>query len=416
MGPARVRWRRRLIAVLAAVVLALLAQPAWAATFTVNSELDGVDADLTDGACVSNVVAGGACTLRAAIQQANATAAPDFVVLPPGVYTLTIDNPQDIQEDAAATGDLDILTNLVISGTHAATTVIQGKSGWEDRIFHLIDESAVVRISRATIRNGASDEDGGGILSNGGSLELREVMLRDNQAQTFGGGVALYGDGPLTILQSTVYSNTAGGSNGQGGGVYIGQNADATLRNSTISGNRATSRGGGIVVANNSDTIVLNNVTITANRVDDPEDGGGLYIGNSNETSLSNSILADNFADAANSPVLNDCRGQFANLTYSLIQAQPANCVVSTAGENVGNIIGEDAQLEPLADNGGQTLTHALGDDSPARDAANPGVSAPPPVCEAIDQRGEPRPDGPGCDMGAYEQAYTIYLPLILKS
>ena len=56
-----------------------------------------------------------------------------------------------------------------------------------------------------------------------------------------------------------------------------------------------------------------------------------------------------------------------------------------------------DALLGPLADNGGPTLTHALLAGSPAIDAADAGV------CPATDQRGVARPQGAGCDVGAFE-------------
>ncbi len=56
-----------------------------------------------------------------------------------------------------------------------------------------------------------------------------------------------------------------------------------------------------------------------------------------------------------------------------------------------------DALLGPLADNGGPTLTHALGAGSPAIDAADAGA------CPATDQRGVARPQGAGCDVGAFE-------------
>jgi hypothetical protein len=51
--------------------------------------------------------------------------------------------------------------------------------------------------------------------------------------------------------------------------------------------------------------------------------------------------------------------------------------------------------LAPLADNGGPTQTMALLAVSPALDAGN--------NCPPTDQRGLPRPQGPGCDIGAFE-------------
>jgi uncharacterized repeat protein (TIGR01451 family) len=57
-----------------------------------------------------------------------------------------------------------------------------------------------------------------------------------------------------------------------------------------------------------------------------------------------------------------------------------------------------DAILDPLADNGGPTQTHALVTGSPAVDAAGPGC--PPPN---TDQRGVSRPQGAACDIGSFE-------------
>ena len=54
--------------------------------------------------------------------------------------------------------------------------------------------------------------------------------------------------------------------------------------------------------------------------------------------------------------------------------------------------------LLPLADNGGGTQTHALAIGSPALDASPDDAT-----CPATDQRGNPRPRGPACDIGAFE-------------
>ena len=56
-----------------------------------------------------------------------------------------------------------------------------------------------------------------------------------------------------------------------------------------------------------------------------------------------------------------------------------------------------DGQIGPLADNGGPTWTHALLPGSPALDAADDAI------CPATDQRGTARPQGPHCDIGAFE-------------
>jgi hypothetical protein len=63
-----------------------------------------------------------------------------------------------------------------------------------------------------------------------------------------------------------------------------------------------------------------------------------------------------------------------------------------------GDLRNTDPKLGPLADNGGLTQTQALLPGSPAIDAGS--TDCPPP---ATDQRGVSRPQGPACDIGAFE-------------
>jgi hypothetical protein len=65
-----------------------------------------------------------------------------------------------------------------------------------------------------------------------------------------------------------------------------------------------------------------------------------------------------------------------------------------TSGTSVNNT---EPLLLPLANNGGPTLTMALKVGSPALNTAAPASSPP------TDQRGYPRPNGSGYDIGAYE-------------
>ncbi len=152
-----------------------------AAGFTVNSTLDAPDANPGDGLCAT---AAGACTLRAAIQEANATPAPDAISVPAGTYVLSLVGRG---EDFAATGDLDIRQPLSIAGA-GASTVIDG--GGADRIFQVIGPIAV-QISGLTMRNGnvprpadiSADGGGGAIyVVGGGSLSLTNVTASGNTA------------------------------------------------------------------------------------------------------------------------------------------------------------------------------------------------------------------------------------------
>jgi CSLREA domain-containing protein len=75
---------------------------AQAQNFTVDSTTDAVDAVLGNGICAD---ASNICTLRAAIQEANALAGADTITLPAEVFQLSISGTG---EELAATGDLDM--------------------------------------------------------------------------------------------------------------------------------------------------------------------------------------------------------------------------------------------------------------------------------------------------------------------
>src|SRR5215470_4293428 len=104
--------------------------PAQAKLFNVNSTQDAVDVDPGDGICAT---ATGECTLRAAIQEANALPGPDEIFVPGAVYTITIPGAN---EDCAASGDLDITDDLMITGGGAQATIVDGRG--LDRVFQVL--------------------------------------------------------------------------------------------------------------------------------------------------------------------------------------------------------------------------------------------------------------------------------------
>jgi hypothetical protein len=63
------------------------------------------------------------------------------------------------------------------------------------------------------------------------------------------------------------------------------------------------------------------------------------------------------------------------------------------------DITNTDPLLGPLANNGGPTQTMALLPGSPAIDKGGTAANG----CLATDQRGVTRPQGPACDIGAFE-------------
>src|SRR5262249_14499587 len=157
---------RQFVGVVVATTIVAWPGLAVAATFVVTSTLDGVDVLPGNGVCAT---AGAVCTLRAAIQEANATPGPHVITLPAGLYTLTI---AVAGETNAATGDLNVKTNLTINGASAATTIIDGNS--LDGVFTAF--SGGLTLNDLTVRNGVSFF-GGGIAFSGVNLTLARVVV-----------------------------------------------------------------------------------------------------------------------------------------------------------------------------------------------------------------------------------------------
>src|SRR5687768_16373064 len=76
------------VAVMVAGILGLQAAAAsTGTTFVVNTAGDALDARVGNGACGTRV---GTCSLRAAVQEANALPGPDVIEVPAGTYALAI--------------------------------------------------------------------------------------------------------------------------------------------------------------------------------------------------------------------------------------------------------------------------------------------------------------------------------------
>src|SRR5262249_137289 len=183
------------------VGLLIAPPPAHAATLTVDTTDDGVDVTPGDGQCRT---ANDHCTLRAAIQEANALLGADVIRLPAGTYLIS---RAGSAEDPPATADLDITSAISITGDGAATTIVDGEQ--LDRVFDVLATGAAV-ISGVTIQNGSTDA-GAGIRVEGGTLKLMESTVVGNQASDAGGGIDNDG-GALQVVRSTVSGPVAHGA------------------------------------------------------------------------------------------------------------------------------------------------------------------------------------------------------------
>ncbi len=325
----------------------------------------------------------GKCTLREAVIAANtdmksgskhgeciAGNGSDVITfLLPGTYTLT--QADYGGEDLSFTGDLDIDGDLTILADQPGV-VITAHRYFHDRIIHIHNGEVV--ISGVVIKKGKADGDGGGIyVTAAGSLSLENSTLTQNTASGRGGAVATSG-GTVSIVNSTLSGNTAAG-----GGGFAALGGTSTLTNLTITGNMVESEGEGAA-------------------------GGGLLNAGS-ILYIQNNLIAGNFDTESEVPTL-DCKVtgdySFPTNNNNLIGDNTGCAEVFVNGVN-GNLAGTsaapiDPQLGSMADNGGNTPTHAILASSPAR---NSGDTA---SCALADQRGVARPQGPACDIGAFER------------
>src|SRR4051794_27489032 len=438
-------------AVLLAALLSSMLAPgvARAQNLVVSSRSDAADASAGDGTCAA---AGGGCTLRAAVQEADAADTATTIVVPAGRYRLTI--PPVPEAGSAAdmepgSGDLDLSGELAIRGAGPGRTVIDG--GGIDRVFETASQ-ATVQISDLTVTGGDSTAGGsqeidlGGAILNKGGITLDRVELVGNLADGGGGMFSIPGTDPV-IRDSLIAGNRAY----SGGGLRL--DAGGQITNTTITGNalltlppdwpttkpvgatvptvdEISGWGGGIDNRGGDDVVIVNS-TITANHA--LKGGGGLATGQGyapvsekialGRVTLRNTIVAGNTSDAGT----RDCHVKdqvIASLGHNL--DSDGSCFLTAAGDWPK----ADPRLAALADNGGPTRTMALPAGSPAigtacpkaapRPAPRADTGGPPRTmalpagspaidtggpegCPGADQRGVGRPQGRACDIGAFE-------------
>ena len=356
------------------------------ADFVVNTPLDGPDVSPGDGVCATD---SGACTLRAAIAEANGKAGAQTIGLGADIYRTDFSEEALVAlaafgVQASAYGPLIIDDDTTLRGLGIYSTTITG--GQVERPL-IVEGGATLTLIDLQVTGGQTDGAGGGLLIRDGDVTLDGVLVNDNRAQD-GGGIALE-KGSLNVQRSVIVNNVVTGT---GGGLLVAGGA-AELTNVTVGGNQAGENGGGIA---NRATLKLTHVTLAGNQA---ATGGGLH--NTASATVVNTLLGAN--GATTGP---DCSG-----TLTL---QQANLVQNASGCTSGGAIqGQDPRLYPLEDYGGETLVFAIGGDSPGRDVGNCVV--------ATDQRGAPRPIGGKCDVGATEYGaegdpkQTLLLPVLSR-
>ena len=217
------------------------------------------------------VASDGSCSLREAVQAANTDAAfndcpagsgADQITLGATTYTLTRDVAGHTDEDSNSTGDLDVTSELTITGAGAASTTING--GGIGRVLQVLPAGKLT-VDGVAINGGLTGSGGTG--GNGGSNDPA-VPGSGGIGGDGGNGGGIASAGTLTITSSRVFGNTTGGGGHGGNGTGPDGNSIITHGGFGFGGLGGTGGSGGGVYSTGT-------LTITGSTIDGNVTGNG---------------------------------------------------------------------------------------------------------------------------------------------
>ena len=226
-----------------------------------------------------------------------------------------------------------------------------------------------------------ADADGGALDLDGASAtgDISATRFTGNTSVAFGGGVSVREGADLSLHRVTLDANH---TDGVGGGASVRLNSTLDAENSTFSGNTAGNQGGGLYAGAPLTLVALTGSTFFGN---DAANLGEALRSSQATIGLVNSLLEDN--DVAGD-LCSGANGASITANAGTI-ADDASCTGATAGSSLN--------LGPLTDYGFIAPSHGL---LPWSDAVDATVDC---AGLVIDQRGESRPSGAGCDAGSFE-------------
>jgi large repetitive protein len=358
------------------------------ATFVVNTTSDTVDATPGDATCAD---AGGMCSLRAAIGEANALAGDDIITVPAGTYTQTL---VAANEDLNVGGDWDIRSNITINGAGAATTILQAAATpgtATERVMESPLAASVVTINGVTLRHGnktgaAANATRGGGIRNVGIMTMNDCVVTLNNASGAGG---VRNERTITLNNVTVSNNACnnGGTTCFGGGMYntLAALSTVTINGSTFTNNTSTSPGAngfgfgaGLGIESGAGfNLVITNSSFTNNT------GVGNGTGGSNGNGIRVLATAASTANITNSSFNNNSGSGGSSIQGSGIQAftSGANGTLSGTWDGVtvnGNTVASGGALGLSATGNAMTITirnSTISNNTSTGSAAGVGVA-----------------------------------------
>lgn len=289
---------------------------------------------------VKNLNDAGPGSLRALVDKANMTNAPDTIV-----FNSTLKGTIDV---TALSGEILITKSLVINGPGAGRITVDGNL--VTRIFNVDDldldpnKMINVTIRGLTLTQGQSFANNGGAIRSNENLTVSKVNIRDNQVTAgIGGGIYASG-GSLTVLKSSLSGNIDGGvvfegtsmkadgcsffdNRGAFSGLSItGASSTALITNCTIANNLA--KGGGGVYSVGDTT--LRRCTITGNRSD--IDGGGVFANAGSKLTVDACTIVGNWTGSSGGGLTVRGTAEILNSTIAYNTAMLRGGGIHTAG------------------------------------------------------------------------------------
>jgi len=191
----------------------------------------------------------------------------------------------------------------------------------------IVDPFASAAISDVAFQ-GSNTKAQASLIQNQGKLTLKDCSLSGNKATVTGinrGGGGIANDGTLTLTNCTISDNTTSNSFG-GGGIY-NDHGTLTLINSTVSGNTTSTTNGGGGIINEAGRLTLTNSTVSGNTTSNSIGGGGIE--NSGTLTLTNSTVSGNTAPGVSGGI--DNTGTLT-LTNSIVSGN-----TTSFGGGIGN-------------------------------------------------------------------------------
>ena len=345
--------------------------------------------------------------------------------------------------------------SVYLEGAGAPYTIVDG--GGLAPVIYIQSTEEFIELFGLTLQNGLGLEStepalaqapsqftggGGGLFVPPDSFAILADCVVKNNSGNAGGGIANLG--VVLLAGCTVSGNTAyeaGGGicnvalfdEGTESGAKVDQFPSGLMLilESTISGNsipagEESAYGAGIA---NAGFLEMLDCTVANNTAAGPNSfGGGFY--NVGEMDVAATIVANNTAATGNNGYIS--AGEVNSDGYNIDSED------SCGFDDPTDLVNTNPLLGPLQDNGGPTPTHALHHDSPAIDRISECYSFFfffSPLQQKIqsiitpeanlftqkvdqlffsfdtDQRGVPRPQGSGCDIGSYELAQASVTP-----